>query len=203
MTTELATHPGTFRRTARMAVILVSAIMEATTAWASKHLPDAKPPKKVRKSKGAARLEAIGQVIAKSDFGCQRSNVRELIGLIIGKTIPALPDCDGDDECRGRQISRRVHEKLVALVPTGNDNGHNYTRHSVALHGPVHASDNFYGNDRFYMQGGTEGNHMTASAAYLRPATRAEVEAFVKAMPDHFFQTAWSWLPEAARAKVK
>lgn len=84
----------------------------------------------------------------------------------------------GEDVTTKKESNLVSYRQFVCVVPTGNDNDHNYTIGEVAM---------CKSGKRFWKLNRDTGNEMTATKSLVKPASRDEILAAVKAIYDTTF----------------
>lgn len=140
---------------------LIRIISKRTKKWAEEYYPE-KEEVSEEYSEKALKLHGI---ILRGSFGCVTDSVTELISELTGEKIPPV-DRDNED-CTEVDLDR-----LVMVVPLGNDNSHNYE-----LKKPVLAYSN---STHCFRVDGNMGNSITETKNLLRPATEEEIRYFVE-----------------------
>lgn len=131
----------------------IDAVKAATAAWAARNGYGAEGVELSDRAKAVA--EAIGQ----GGFGGYDAKVRELMGALLGETLP-------------RTVGGVDFEYGVIVVPTGNSNQHSYP-----LEQPVLMTSEKSG----LRLDGSRGNNMEPRRENVRPATPAEIDAYFAA----------------------
>jgi hypothetical protein len=102
-----------------------------------------------------------------SGFGGYQEEVARLMSALLGHEVKVL-------EKSARKIDWSDYP-WVAVVPTGNDNSHDY---------PIGETSVIWNSSYGIRPDGTGGNHMTENLVCMRPATAEEIEATVADWPD-------------------
>lgn len=126
-------------------------------------------PKGSKADKSSAKKAQLEAAIA--SFGGYAEDIAKIMSILTGEKISAPK---GDASRHGIQAA---FVPGAVFVPLANPNSHNYKigQPAMALH---HLQSNCL------RMTGDEGNNMDLNASSLRPATEAEITAFVKANYD-------------------
>ena len=114
----------------------------------------------------AAELSEQQKAIIKAagaDFGCANSKIASLVSALSGIPETLL--------IRSRVMSTVALKKFVAFVALAAANSHNYRLKTVSI-----CCNEPYSNRGCIREDGSNGNDMHNGKAYLRPATREEIE---------------------------
>lgn len=147
---------------------IAAAIHCATERW-WKGLPELGSKKLTDKAK------KIQGIVSAGGFGCRTKYVLEIMSVLLGEKLV--------DSRSGRAHFR----PMIMIVPTGNDNSHNYAIGKTALFtGYSKCGGTWDAEDDIFFRFGSSpagGNHMTPSRKYVRPATRREILTYLRQAP--------------------
>jgi len=112
-------------------------------------------PKQERKVKfKSKRAEQIHKVLSKETRDDEVASLKDIFSMVIEEEIPRLP-------VRVQRGGMPTFSYGVAVVPTGNTNGHNYPLHFISI-----AAEQ--GNANMVKPDGKTGNNMTQNRKDLR-----------------------------------
>ena len=117
--------------------------------------------------KGSKRAQAVADVIERSEFGCKKKMVADLISAVIGEPVEVMETVD-DSLSQGGFIT------LAAYVPIDKFNSHDYEINKPAI---------CLRDDTCLRPDGTMGNHLRGPRRFLRAATVAEIRDLFKILP--------------------
>lgn len=108
------------------------------------------------------KAKGLSRALGHASFGAYAPSFAALLTAIVGEKIVA---------------TSKDNPKFIggsAIVVTGNSNGHNYKDGATVIGRMAHAGD------YFMRVNGEMGNHMGPLRSDSRPATDAEIDAFIK-----------------------
>jgi hypothetical protein len=151
---------------------MVYALMVQTRAFAQVNKYWAAPKEKEEEPKDAAEVKRLQEIsdLVKKLGGCNESDFRKLITLVVGKSLPS-PKVQATD-ILGVQFVPFALAKVK-----DNPNSHNYPKHTPIL---IHRVESEKKRAHGMIDQGLEGNWLPEYPKSYEPCTKEEIETFVK-----------------------
>lgn len=120
----------------------------------------------------SAKVKAVQEILRTKDFGTMKESLRNIMSIVLGEEIPSVKEGSTYYNDCG----------FIAMMATSDKvSQHEYHLGQVAAKVP---GIEYSYSDQFLKQSGRIGGHMTSDVSEVRPATDAEIDAYVDKLTD-------------------